>query len=56
MKIDPEKKLTGTKELPRVSVKVNHELDKYSDTVFFPEKLARANKMLSKLKELPKTD
>ena len=39
------KKLTKKKGL-KIKVKVNKNLDKYANVVLFPEKLAKANKLL----------
>ncbi len=50
MKPDLKKKLARAKEKFGVDIKVNPSLDKYSDIILFPEKLAHANKMLAKLK------
>ena len=56
MKTTTQQKLGGAKEIFGIDIKVNPELDKYSKIVYFPKKLAMANKMLAKLKHLPITD
>ena len=53
MKPDIKKKLARAKEKFGVDIRINTDLDKYSDVVLFPEKLAHANKMLAKLKFKP---
>ena len=53
MKKALRKKIGSAKEMFGIEIKVNPELDKYSDVVLFPEKLAYANKMLAKLKCMP---
>jgi hypothetical protein len=45
-----KKKLPGAEKFG-VKIKVSKELDKYSGKVLFPEKVAIANEMLSKLKK-----
>jgi len=45
----PKKILKGA-EAFGVKITVNKDLDKYSDVILFPEKLERANKILSNTK------
>jgi hypothetical protein len=44
---------SNSKSLKRPIVKINKNLDKFSNMVLFPEKVARANEMLKKV-GLPK--
>ena len=48
-----KRKLPGAKEILGIDIKVNPDLDKYSNMVLFPKKLAHTNKMLAKLKFKP---
>jgi len=50
MKKTAERKLEGGKEKFGMKFTVNHELDKDAKTVLFPEKLATANKLLSRMR------
>lgn len=40
----------SSKKLSKVKVKVNKNLDKYANVVLFPEKLAKANRLLKGVK------
>jgi hypothetical protein len=44
------KKNTRSKKTGGIQTRVKKSLDKYTDTVLFPEKLAKANKLLKGVK------
>jgi hypothetical protein len=44
------KKNTSTKKMPGIQIRINKSLDKYTGKVLFPEKLAKANRLLKGVK------
>ena len=50
MPVKQTKKNTTTKKATAIHIKVKKSLDKYADKVLFPDKLAKANKLLKGIK------